>query len=672
MMNQQQSSKQLFKRIAMDGTIRKLHPRIIAFLKEYLEGEKAVEHNGKLVINTQFPPWPSKAFDRVIHQLSTGQPHSRLYSLTIAVTNRCPMHCWHCYNADRSQSDIPLNRFQELAKEVQSLGATVVTLTGGEPLLRKDLPSICASFDDRSAIVVGTSGVGLNIDMARRLAESGVWAVGISMDSDDEAEHDRRRGTKGAFSGAIKAVEAVHSASMYPYFVTVATRDLLEPERFWGFMEFSRRSGAREVHMLEPCLTGRLSGREDVTLSSTERNLILEYQRQVAQREELPVLSTFTYLEGPDAFGCGAGLTHLYIDGSGELSPCNLVPLSFGNISKEPLAVILDRMGVYFREPRPSCIGRILTKYAGDGPFPISKDESSKICQEHLPKEHDLPKFFAIRAAATATAGNQELQTAYDNVHREYDDFWSKEAGAPVIDLINRLALKGTEHVLEAGCGTGIGTIHLSGALAKGKILAVDLSANMLAVAEKRFGKNGLKNVALVQSNALEELRKARDLDLVFTSWVLGYIPLNPFFSVAINALKPGGKLALIVHRDRSPNREIELFDEIVMDDPSVLTKAISFDFPKDTGHLTEELEQARFHVRDIWEGQVIFRYDTAEDVLRHLLKSGAGTVFYEALDYRRRDDLKNDFLKRLIKRNKESTDYTVIHDYLACIAQRP
>ena len=93
---------------------------------------------------------------------------------------------------------------------------------------------------------------------------------------------------------------------MYPYVVAVATPELLRRERFFPFLRFARQSGAYEVHLLEPSLTGKLAGRKDIALPEASRRRILDYQREVAADESLPILSSFTYLEGADAFGCGA------------------------------------------------------------------------------------------------------------------------------------------------------------------------------------------------------------------------------------------------------------------------------------------------------------------------------------------------------------------------------
>ncbi len=662
---------QFFGRIAKQPPFTKLHPDVAEFFKGYLSGEKVVRFGDRLVVNTQFPPFPSPAFDRLTASFGLiGEAGAgRLYSVTLAVTNRCPFACWHCYNAGRSQDDLPLEALRRLAAVLNGMGAVMVTLTGGEPLLRDDLEEIAGCFDPGTCLLIGTTGDGLTEERARRLFARGVFGVGISLDSDDEAEHDRLRGRKGAFHVALEGLNAARNAGLYPYVVAVARKEFLERERFLSFLRFAQRQGALEVHLLEPSLTGNLAGRKDAALPSAARRAILDFQRQVAADDSLPILSSFTYLEGSDAFGCGAGLTHLYIDGSGEVCPCNLVPCSFGNIADRPLADILGRMREHFRKPRATCAGRVLAPHIPSGRLPTPPDISETICEQHLPVRHRVPRFFAVRAAAAGEVGPAELRSAYNGIHSHYDDFWLTEAAKPIEALIGAIRWTGRERVFEAGCGTGYATALLG--RKAGTVVAVDISAGMLEEAERRLGRNGIGNVRLAISDALEALHAEDSFDVIFSSWVLGYIPLAPFFSAASARMSPGGCLAVVVHRENSPREPLEIFAELVSREPSVLQKRVAFDFPRGEEHLRRELAAAGFAPEEIREGAIVFRYGSAPEVLEHLLKSGAGTAFYEAIDPSRRDGLTREFLARLVEKNGGRPSYEVVHDYIACIARK-
>ncbi len=201
---------------------------------------------------------------------------------------------------------------------------------------------------------------------------------------------------------------------------------------------------------------------------------------------------------------------------------------------------------------------------------------------------------------------------------------------------------------------------------------AVDLSNAMIDVARRRLAAAGLAGVEFLHDDALRRLQIARDCDVVFTSWVLGYIPLRPFFSAAATALAPGGRLALVVHRENSPRAEYEIFGELVARDPSALTKQVAFDFPADAGRVGRELARVGLRPARLWEGRVVFRYAGAEEVLEHLLKSGAGTVFYEAIAPERRDELTAEFLRILRDRNGPGREFSVMHEYVGCVAEKP
>lgn len=661
---------QFFTEAAKRPPFTKLHPRLAAFLKNYLAKEKVISFGERMVMNTNFPPYPSAAFDQLAeHFVNLGNAATRsLYSVTLAVTNRCPFNCWHCYNAGRNQQDTPLQTLQELAPQLQDMGAVMVTLTGGEPLLRPDLEDIARSFDARSCLVLGTTGEGLTTERARALHDSGFFAVGISLDSDREAEHDRLRGRNGAFRTALDGLEAARAGGLFPYVVAVATRDFLQRDRFFAFLRFAASAGALEVHLLEPSATGRLAGHLDVLLSAAERQQLFDYQDEVAQDSTLPILSAFSYLESPEAFGCGAGLTHLYIDGSGDVCPCNLVPLSFGNLNQQPFGQILERMGQHFCRPRCGCVGRLLVKHFPEANLPAAPEQSENICAHHLPRTHELPDFFRVRDQVQGQdVGAPELQAAYNRVHGDYDAFWLASAAKPVDELVQRMNWRGTENVFEAGCGTGYATALL--AQRSALIWAVDLSAAMISEAQARLQSQGLLNVRFQVGDAVARLEAAGQFDCIFSSWVLGYIPLAAFFTVASHALTPGGQLAFIVHKENSPHEPLEIFAELVIEDPTALQKRVAFDFPRDLHAVRNLLTKTGLEIEHLWEDSIVFRYDSAEEVLEHLLKSGAGTAFYDALDPARRDGLAARFVQKLAQRHKH--DFQVRHEYVACLARR-
>ncbi|OPY04272.1 MAG: Demethylmenaquinone methyltransferase [Syntrophus sp. PtaB.Bin001] len=329
-------------------------------------------------------------------------------------------------------------------------------------------------------------------------------------------------------------------------------------------------------------------------------------------------------------------------------------------------------MGEHFRKPSTRCAGRILSPYIFGRKLPLSPGASAALCMKHLPKNCEPPRFFTIRNKAQGDVGAEELKTAYNRISGDYDEFWLARAGRPVKELVDKVKFQKGQRVFEAGCGTGCATVLIARQVgAAGEICAVDLSEGMIAEARARACSQGLGNIRFVTGDALEMLATAKEFDVVFSSWVLGYIPLMPFFKYSCSALKPGGRLAFVVHKDHSPREVLDIFYELVAENPSVLEKRVAFDFPRDTKQVHRELQASGFDVEHLWEGRIIFPYDKPELVMEHLLKSGAGTAFYDAVVPKKRNLLKKHFLEIIAARHATEGNYRVIHEYISCVARK-
>ena len=124
-----------------------------------------------------------------------------LYLLAVNLTRRCNLACAHCYldaetlkqgNAD----ELKTTEVKTLLDQVASRGTdTMVVLTGGEPLLRRDLEEMVAHGNALGlSMVAGTNGVALTDRRAKSLLAAGVMGMGISLDSLDPDRHDESRG----------------------------------------------------------------------------------------------------------------------------------------------------------------------------------------------------------------------------------------------------------------------------------------------------------------------------------------------------------------------------------------------------------------------------------------------------------------------------------------------
>ena len=412
-------------------------------LLAYFEHVRAIPFGDQWVFDSAFPPFPGKAFSRLVARLEEAVQGEHTPSMvTIAVTNRCMLNCWHCYNAGRDQTDLSLAAFQAMGRELLDLGATRIALAGGEPLLRDDIEEICRCFDDRCSLSLSTTGLGLTPSKARVLREAGLFALGVSLDSDSGSEHDRLRGRKGMFDVARQALAVAREAGLFPYVLTMVRPELIERERFMRLLEVAGSAGAMEVVILEPVPVGNMAGRGDTSLRQSHRGRLLAYQREVARREELPLLSTSTYLGSSAGVGCSAGLGHIYIDGSGEICPCNMVPLSFGNVLQVSVGKAIERMRRHFQHPRTECVGRTLCPHIPQGLLPTSPEVSDEICRKHLAAQHEVPGLYEPVPACASSS--QPLGSSGAGTHKISRN---ELAGLGVL-LRHRVRVSGPRHPL--------------------------------------------------------------------------------------------------------------------------------------------------------------------------------------------------------------------------------
>jgi trans-aconitate 2-methyltransferase len=136
-------------------------------------------------------------------------------------------------------------------------------------------------------------------------------------------------------------------------------------------------------------------------------------------------------------------------------------------------------------------------------------------------------------------------------VTEEKRTYWDAETyekiGTPMRawaqQVIEDLALRGDETVLDAGCGSGSVTLDLWEKLRKGKIYAVDGSPQMIEKLKRTITERGIKNIVALQSD-LTKLELTEQVDIVFSNAVFHWIPDDDgLFGSLARAAKSGGKL---------------------------------------------------------------------------------------------------------------------------------
>ncbi|MEM3416947.1 MAG: GTP 3',8-cyclase MoaA [Candidatus Nanoarchaeia archaeon] len=147
-----------------------------------------------------------------------GRP---LLNLRISLTQRCNLRCSYCHREGEDSvgdklSEMSIDEIVRIARVGSSLGIRGIKLTGGEPLIRKDIVKIVreiAKIETLEDISITTNGVML-ADLAEELKNAGLRRVNINLPTLDESVYNKLTG--GKLEDVIEGIKSAVSAGLHP------------------------------------------------------------------------------------------------------------------------------------------------------------------------------------------------------------------------------------------------------------------------------------------------------------------------------------------------------------------------------------------------------------------------------------------------------------------------
>jgi cyclic pyranopterin phosphate synthase len=237
-----------------------------------------------------------------------------LHDLRLSVTDRCNLRCSYCMPKEVYGPGYPflprseLLTFEELrdvAATFVELGVQKLRITGGEPLLRAQLPKLLELLAPLGAeLALTTNGVLLE-KHAAALRASGLNRVTVSLDALDPAAFERMSGTEGVSPKAVLAgIDAAVEAGLSVKVNTVVRRGVNEDQVMPLVRHF--RGEAITVRFIEYMDVGSTNGwnTEDVVASNELRQLVHQ---------------TYPIREIPPAYAGEVSRRYVYEDGNGEV-----------------------------------------------------------------------------------------------------------------------------------------------------------------------------------------------------------------------------------------------------------------------------------------------------------------------------------------------------------------
>ena len=298
-------------------------------------------------------------------------------------TAGCNLECIHCRRIDVStqlmNDDLTTKESYELVDAIVEAGNPILVLSGGEPLFRPDIFDIAKYAVSKGlTVALATNGTLVDEAMAKKIVDSGVSRVAISLDGADADTHDEFRKLKGSFELAIKGFKNLLALGMgMQVNCTIAKHNA---HQFRDLYNLAVNLGAEAIHifMLVPVGCG-VEIAEDQMLPAEKYEELLNlfydlskeaviqtkatcsphYFRIMRERakEEGVKITPKTHGMAAMTKGCLAGTGVCFVSHKGEVFPCGYLPVEAGHIKKQKFVDIWKDSAVFAKLRQPDLLG---------------------------------------------------------------------------------------------------------------------------------------------------------------------------------------------------------------------------------------------------------------------------------------------------------------------------
>lgn len=176
-----------------------------------------------------------------------GRP---LFNLRIAITRRCNLRCSYCHAEGEKRSrrsatvDMDADEIVRIVRIAVALGISKIKLTGGEPLLRKDVISIIegiAAIPRLADLSMTTNGTKL-ASLAEDLYAAGLKRVNINLPTTDAEVYEEL--TSGTVESALRGIQAASEAGFDPVKINMLVLKDVNDDSVFDMIDFAGKSGA--------------------------------------------------------------------------------------------------------------------------------------------------------------------------------------------------------------------------------------------------------------------------------------------------------------------------------------------------------------------------------------------------------------------------------------------
>lgn len=315
---------------------------------------------------------------------SSDSKDSKLRLVAWEITRNCNLECVHCRAAATKgpyTGELDTKTGFDLLDQMAELGEPIVILTGGEPLLRRDIFDIAKYGTKKNLrMVMAPNGTLITEKIAERLVDSGIKRISISLDGASKESHDKFRGVKGAFDGALSGIRHAKNAGIEFQINTTITKTNLDQIPAIQQLAVDLGAVAHHIFLLVPTGRGKYIVDQEITSTEYEETLnwfydqkektplqlkatcAPHYYRILRQRAKEDGKTVTFQTHGLDAVtrGCLGGTGFCFISHRGIVQPCGFLDVNCGDVTRESFAKIWKNSTVFqqlrnFNELKGKC-----------------------------------------------------------------------------------------------------------------------------------------------------------------------------------------------------------------------------------------------------------------------------------------------------------------------------
>ncbi len=311
--------------------------------------------------------------EEVIYRRLLSQAAERLIPASVMcnLTWRCPLRCGHCYRPplEPGEKELTLAEYGDLFGQLAASGTFTLALSGGEPLARPDFLDVLAAARRRAfAVRLFTGGVGLPA-VADEVARLGVMAVELTLHAGSPPLHDGFVGRAGSWEEAMAGARLLRERGVHVMIKFNAMN--FNYREFRAVFEVATALEAEFHHAVHIFTTAAGSSAPYAHRMSDEQ--LAEYYN-ASPRPEVPAAEpcddepVVRQRRNDRALSCMAAYNNCSIGPYGDVWPCVAMPVTLGNVRRQPFAEIWTGEGIrrvrgYAALPAPECAACELDAY---------------------------------------------------------------------------------------------------------------------------------------------------------------------------------------------------------------------------------------------------------------------------------------------------------------------